>query len=566
LTSIESRAFYGCSSLTSVSMPASLTRIDDNTFHGCTALRTVEVKWIQPPPLQTYYVSPNAFGSLDLSKVKLIVPGGAQAAYLSAGLWSNFGTIEMDTSTPHHFIINGSGVLTQYVGLGGNVVIPNEVKSIADNVFKDNTSITSVVIPGSVTSIGSSAFQNCSSLTSVSMPASLTLISGYAFYGCSSLVSITIPISVTSIGIYAFDGCTALRTVEAKMLKPPYLSFDTFDSVDLSKVKLIIPYGTLEVYRAAGWIRGPGQMYVPGFENVEVSADVSTFFAINESGVLTRYIGTGGDIVIPDEGKSIASNVFKDNTTITSVVIPGSVTSIGSQAFYGCSNLTSVTISNGVTSIGSSAFYGCSRLTSVTIPNGVTVLEASTFSGCSGLTSVTIPTSVTSIGAAVFSDCTGLTSVTIPGGVTYIGGGAFYGCTSLRTVEARMMQPPSLFPDTFGSVDLSKVRLIIPGGTVAVYQAAGWNGFGNIEDSGANATLGAPSAANTLRAYAANGLLHVSGLTPGERFYVYDMQGRQVYAGLATATDHSVTLPGGRGIYIVASGGQSVKVIYQLIQ
>lgn len=60
---------------------------------------------------------------------------------------------------------------------------------------------------------------------------------------------------------------------------------------------------------------------------------------IIENGVLTKYVGPGGEVVIPD-----------------------GVTSIGDSAFSYCIALTSVTIPEGVTSIGGWAFFQCARL------------------------------------------------------------------------------------------------------------------------------------------------------------------------------------------------------------
>ncbi len=99
-----------------------------------------------------------------------------------------------------------------------------------------------------------------------------------------------------------------------------------------------------------------------------------------ENGVLTKYTGPGGD-----------------------VVIPAGVTEIGVFAFYGCEGPTSVTIPAGVTKIGGSAFRGCTGLTSVTIPEGVMEIGVGAFENCPGLTSVTIPESITEMNY-VFTD------------------------------------------------------------------------------------------------------------------------------------------------------------------
>ena len=90
----------------------------------------------------------------------------------------------------------------------------------------------------------------------------------------------------------------------------------------------------------------------------------------SETGAITWYGGTGGNVVIPD--------------TIGGV----KVTSIESQAFYNCKSLTSITIPSGVTFIGGSAFEYCSNLTEITIPDSVTFIGDGAFYNCNKLTEI----------------------------------------------------------------------------------------------------------------------------------------------------------------------------------
>ena len=104
---------------------------------------------------------------------------------------------------------------------------------------------------------------------------------------------------------------------------------------------------------------------------VPASAANSDF--VIENGVLTKYNGPGGDVVIPDGVTKIGRygipfiigfgtsyyGAFQDRTDVTSVTIPDSVTEIDVDAFRSCTGLTSVTIGHSVTSIGYNAFAGC---------------------------------------------------------------------------------------------------------------------------------------------------------------------------------------------------------------
>ncbi len=97
------------------------------------------------------------------------------------------------------FIIEG-GVLKEYKGKGGDVVIPKGVTSIDEFAFSDCMKLTSITIPEGVTSIGACAFNCCSSLTSITIPESVTSIDDNAFWECSNLKQISILNSTCEIG------------------------------------------------------------------------------------------------------------------------------------------------------------------------------------------------------------------------------------------------------------------------------------------------------------------------------------------------------------------------------
>lgn len=96
------------------------------------------------------------------------------------------------------------GVLKKYNGEDVDVVIPDSVSVIGENVFQ-NLAIRSVTVPNSVQEIGAEAFLNCKNLTQVTLSDNLTHIGERAFCGCSSLTRMEIPKGVARIKISAFQ-------------------------------------------------------------------------------------------------------------------------------------------------------------------------------------------------------------------------------------------------------------------------------------------------------------------------------------------------------------------------
>lgn len=155
---------------------------------------------------------------------------------------------------------------------------------------------------------------------------------------------------------------------------------------------------------------------------------------IIKKGVLIKYQGSSGEVIIPEGAKEIGESAFQYDRNVTSIVMPESIIKIGESAFRFCSNLTNITISKNITEICESTFQYCSSLRSIMLPLGVTRIGLKAFSGCTSLIDVTIPKSITQIDSGAFKDCSSLESIIIPNGVTEIRQSVFENCSNLRSI------------------------------------------------------------------------------------------------------------------------------------
>jgi uncharacterized protein YjdB len=399
VTGIGVRAFYGNTTLTGITIPASVTTIGGNgAFANCGELTTVtfaEGSVLETIGEYTFY-SCSKLGTITIP-----------ASVTSIGVSAFSGCLKLETITiPESVTSIGNSAfanckeLTTVTFAGDSVL-----ESFGADSFFRCTKLTGIIIPAKVTTIGNRAFAGCWKLATVTFAGESTLetIGEDSFISCNSLTGITIPASVKTIGNGAFNSSAVLTTVTfAGESTLETIGEDAFNFSE-ALTGIIIPASVTSIGNDAFYHCGELTSVTFAGDSVLETIGEGAFYDCLKLGTVT----------IPASVKTIGNRAFKTCTGLTTVTFAGdsALETIGEDAFYECTVLTGITIPKNVTTIGSDAFYGCEGLSTVIFAENavLTTIDQYTFNGCTALKAITIPASVTLIDNYAFRFCTGMT-------------------------------------------------------------------------------------------------------------------------------------------------------------
>lgn len=347
VTAIAANGFQGCT-MTSLTIPSSVTSVGDMAFVMCMNLTTVTINAVTPP-------SAGMMMFMGCPLASLIVPTSSINAYSTASGWADYADfIFLPPTAGLAYTLTGGtsySVAKGTADTSGTVAIPSTweglpVTAITASGFSGCTGMTKIVMPSCITTIGDSAFSGCTGMIKAALPSSLVSIGDSAFYNCTGVTGLTLPSNLVSIGSNSFSGCTSIT--------------------DVSMPSSVTSIGG---YAFSG---------CTGITTLSIPAGITAIGAFTFSGC----------------------------TGITTISMPASLATIGDSAFSGCTGLTDLSLMEGLVSIAANAFNGCSALTGATIPSSVTSIGDYAFKGCSLLKGVYVPSlTPPTLGTDAFSGC-----------------------------------------------------------------------------------------------------------------------------------------------------------------
>ena len=488
LSSIGVSAFEGCSALTSVSVPETVTNILYRTFNGCSSLS------------------------------ELSLPVGLVG--IEAGAFEGCSSLEA-------------------------VDLPDRLTTIGDGAFAYCFELRTLDMSESIMEIGSRAFEDCSSLRSIRIYENLFYIGEDAFRGCTSLYEVynfsplTVTIAETDNGFIAYyayivhgdNAAEPLTDVtvgdllfrksgdnwflcghtsdDGELVLDPFyyegrlvnaysiVRYAFRDSADITALKITnavkavgtdafsehydsikeldLSENTLLTLEDLSWILNIRDLraitfqptltelpleyirYFPYIEYLSFEGNQSIYEIPAYSFSNNQYLST---VILPDKLTVIGNEAFYNCDALSSITVPGTLIRIGDQAFYSCNLLNKLVLPTSLTEIGAYAFAYCSYLEEVELSGNITTLNDgvfmecdalvsadlvrskklkeipyNTFNGCGSLETVTLPSGLVTIGNNAFEECSVLKNVTVPSSVKTIGNRAFANCGSLESID-----------------------------------------------------------------------------------------------------------------------------------
>lgn len=396
----EYSSFANCKMLKSVILPEKLEEIPASLFEGCSALTTLVI------PNTVTKIGKNAFKESGLTQITL--PESLTTIEASA-----FYKTKLETIT-----------------------IPKNVTKIPTDCFYQCENLIRAMFPNTLTTIDARAFRGCSNLANIDIPTSLETIGIGAFGDCKNLKltnQFRFPDSMKELGGAAFENCTQLGINQLIFPgKMENVNIGGFKNCDVTHV--IVEEGAKKVSL-------PSNKYIKSItlpktvcelvgylDAVELESFVIDEEApLTEIGALTFFRSTKlKSFICPKSVTKIGGMAFSECSALETVKLPEGITSIGDRAFEYCSSLVNLNIPKGVKTIGTKAFLSCSSWTGeVDLPQ-ITVLPQQVFHHCRNLKRLTFATGITSIGEEALANCGGLGALTFDEGLTSIGQKAFY--------------------------------------------------------------------------------------------------------------------------------------------
>lgn len=471
ITTIDSRAFLGCSEIVNFGVPSKLQKIGDYAFANCSSITSYDL------PKTLLQIGVGAFdGNVNMSQLtfnSVAAPTIADGS-IFAGTTSNL-KVRVPVGGKASYVSNLSNRSfaenTYMYGLTGTTPIA----IYKDNIFRYIYYIDILNSSGGSSNPPTGRVQvyQTQNFSVTFTPSSGNRIEAiYVDSSDENLMSVAEGDSQT----YVFENIQNSHLIEAvysKMYvrldinggtgKQPLVvynddksQFKINDNIEPTKSgKEFYYYSTNKDDNEQGQ---NGTRYDLGlWYDLPSTTASTTLYAIYLTP--TSYTTTSQYVVVPTNVSAISGssskNIFgsSSDSTLKYITLHRNTTTIGSYALYGCKTLTGISHSDGVVALGGYAMAGCVELVKYRFAPYTQSVGNNAFASDTKLGSVTNfeNTKVSQVAQNVFSQCSSLISISLPNTITAIGDRAFEGCSKLTSMDLSKTKTTTIGTSAFAS-------------------------------------------------------------------------------------------------------------------
>lgn len=457
IKAIESNAFAGCSSLNYINIPTGLVdNIAENAFANCYKL----VEIVNPSPFAVTAPNPLCIYENETAynndSEKFTDENGFEFCKADIAHGGDWYLVDYDhTKTelilpqnpsgqnPRGFVrtadkYNIIGHFAEENTIIKSIGISSIINSIGEYAFSGNSALENLIFPeeaSALKEIGSYAFNNCAKLKDAKIPDGTEKINNFAFAYDSSLTAVYLPFSISeeNIGESAFIGCPSLYDV---------YNLTSFDIKAGSDEHGYVAKNALLIHSN----KNKKSLYDSVYDNFVFKTNGEDWFLYAVNGTIPKDLVLGefesaeGDAYdgLPFQYK-VLDGIFSGNSSILSVTVSSAVLSLSEDCFRDCTSILSADLSraSALSALADGLFSGCLNLSSVILPSSgnLTRLGSEAFMGCSAVSAITLPLSVSEIGESAFENCYRLEDINIPDGIETILDKVFANCYRLYNIS-----------------------------------------------------------------------------------------------------------------------------------
>lgn len=477
VTTVGVQSFYGCSSLTEATLPASLKMIKDQAFYNCKKLASP----VLPEGLEEIgsyaFWSNNAATEVNLPSTLVTIggnPWGCCAALSSftidaeAANFSVSDDVLFDKDLTILISYPVGRMVTEYA-------TPATTRIIKDNSMRNNPFLSSVTLNEGLEVIGTGAFNVCR-FTTIAIPASVKEIGARAFTSNPSLIEFDVAEGNENYAVFnkflcTKDGKRLLQglNIEEVVIPESVEDIEEYAFYKMSNIKSVKLTNTKTIGQSAFY--QDSQISSVDFgSSLESIGNMAFMYCSMKEVVLPATMKSIGNkqaflgcmalekLVLNEGIEELGDAAFMQCVSLKEVYVPGTVTKFGNGVFSHCSGLESIEFGEGLKVVGPSVVYYGSSVKTVKIADSVTEIGTFAFSDCTAIEEINIPTELVTIGNAAFQSVPITGDLVIPANVTSIGSNAFTSTkiTSLETNAALKSIGDWAFA---GSYHMESVRL-----------------------------------------------------------------------------------------------------------